>query len=162
MVFHFTHAMRKKFDCDEVTEFEVPTRPHLSWYLNTFTVNRVQYILATNAASLFSIVFFKRGVRDYGDLRSTFFMLLEDQLTGLDLKLIYERIIAPATGRVVVAKTFNRSVLGSMNDMVHAIKSLKAREELSPWELSNTLNSIHFSAIRYRTPHQCFPQLPLE
>ena len=161
MVLHYTHAMRKKFKVEEVTREEISTLPQLSWYVNFFTANRIQYILTTNAASLFSVLLYKRGMRDDGDYIKEFLSELREHLEDLDMQLIFDRVIANRTGSIVISKTFDRSVLGSMNDMVHAVKILGERDDTTPWDLSKTINTTPYSAIGYMKPVEGFRRLPL-
>jgi Domain of unknown function (DUF6933) len=162
VLLHFTEKLRKKLRIPELTQVEVATGKHLRWYANLFTVQRVQYILTTNTAALFSVVIYGRGITDDADYIRQFLSELRDHLDNLELRLVYERVIAPRTGQITLAKTADRSVLGSMNDMVNQCKFELGRGEPSPWDLTLGLNETPFSAIGYQSPRQAFVQLPLE
>ena len=162
MIFHFTNKLRKKLHIPELTQVDVATGKHLRWYANLFTAQRVQYILTTNAASLFSVVIYGRGLTDSGDYHRQFLSELRDHLEDLELRLVYERVIAPKAGEITLAKTADRSVLGSMNDMVSNCKSRLECGESSPWHLTRDLNGTPFGAIGYGFPRKVFAQMPLD
>ena len=162
MVIHFTKKLRDKLHLDEVTEMDVPAGPHLRWYARLLRARRLQYIVTTNAASLFSVVVYGRGLTDSGDYILRFLSELRDHLDDLGLQLIYKRVIAPSTGAVTLAKAVDRSVLGSMNDMVRLCKDRLDLEDVSPWELSKHLNGVPFGALKYGFPREVFPRMPLE
>jgi len=161
-ILHITDKFRKKLHILELTQVDVATGKHLRWYANLFTAQRVQYILTTNAASLFSVVMYGRGVTDDGDYIRQFLSELRDHLEDLELRLVYERVIAPKTSEITLAKTADRSVLGSMNDMVNVCKCKLDREDASPWQLSKDLNGTPFKAIGYGYPREVFARMALD
>jgi hypothetical protein len=162
MIIHFTEKLRKKLHMPELDVTDVAVGPHLRWYAHVFTAQRVQYILTTNAASLFSVVIFGRGITDDSDYILRFLSELRDHCDDLGLRLVYERVIAPHTGRITVTKTSDRSVLGSINDMVRLCKGRLGLDDASPWDLSQELNTTPFGAIKYGFPKKEFARLPLE
>jgi hypothetical protein len=137
----------------------VDAGPHLRWYANLFRAERVQYILTTNAASLYSVVIYGRGITDDDLYLRQFLTELREQLDAADMGMIYKRCIAPHTGTVALAKAQDRSVLGSMNDMVFHCKSRLERGPISPWDLSEAINSTPYGALGYRFPREVFAQL---
>lgn len=162
MVLHFTEKLRKKLHVPELTQVDVSTPNHLRWYANLFTAQRVQYILTTNAASLFSVVIHGRGLTDSSDYIRQFLVELGGHLDDLELRVVHERVIRPNSGEVNLAKTADRSVLGSMNDMVKLCKFKLEDGESSPWQLSKDLNETPFGAIGYNSPRDVFARMSLD
>lgn len=162
MVIHFTNKLREKIDLPEVTERPVATGAHLRWYSHLFRARRVQYILTTNAASLYSVVMYGRGITDTDSYLQRFLPSLREQIEAADMQIIYKRCMAPYMGAITLAKTEDRSVLGSMNDMIHQIQYRLEGEDVSVWELGEWLNDTPYSAIGYRFPREAFAQLPPE
>lgn len=162
MVIHFTAKLREKLHLAEVTEKPVAARPHLRWYAHLFRADGVQYILTTNAASLYSVVMFGRGVTDSDLYLRQFLPSLCDQLEAAGMQMIYKRCIAPHTGTITLSKAEDRSVLGSMNDMVFHCKHRLGCGDVSPWELGAWLNITPYGAIGYQIPREAFAQLPLQ
>ena len=161
MIIHFTAKLRKKLHIDEVSQVVGETGPHLRWYAHLFRAERAQYILTTNAASLYSIVLHGGGVTDDDLYLRDFISNLRDYLAFDDMRLIYERCIAPRTGDIRIASCTDKSVLGSMNDMVRLCKLRVKKKDLSPWEMADALNATPFKAIAFRTPRKAFLDLPV-
>ena len=162
MIIHFTEKMRKKLHIPPLPATDMAIGPHLRWYAHLFTARRVQYILTTNAASLFSVVIYGRGITDDGDYIPQFLSALRDQLVDLDLQLVFERVIAPNTGEITLTKTSDRSVLGSMNDMVRICQLRLELDDKSPWHLGRELNATPFGAVKYDYPKEAFARMPLQ
>lgn len=159
MVIHFTKLLREKLRLDEVSAGPIDAGPHLRWYAHLFRADRVQYILTTNAASLYSVVMFGRGITDDDLYLRQFLTELREQLDAADMGMIYKRCIAPHTGTIAVAKAQDRSVLGSMNDMVFHCKSRLERGPISPQGLSEAINNTPYGALGYGFPQKEFPRL---
>ena len=74
----------------------------------------------------------------------------------------YQRFIAPASGTVSFAKALNRSVTGSMNDLIRFAKDWLVEDEISPHDLGFRLNDILLSALAtknsrgYGKPNEAF------
>jgi hypothetical protein len=74
-------------------------------------------------------------------------------------EFIFRRLIAPASGTVRFASALNRSVTGSMNDLVNAAKVWLIEEELSPFDVGFRLNETPLSYLDYRNPREAFKSL---
>jgi hypothetical protein len=75
------------------------------------------------------------------------------------LGFIYLRLVAPSSARVLFSKTLNRSVTGSMNDLINCAKVWLIEEELSPYDASFKLNEMPMSAIKYANPRDAIMKL---
>jgi len=160
MIVHFTIALRKKLHLDEVTTDPVEAGPHLRWYANLFRVGGVQYILTMNAASLYSVVVYGRGLTDSGLYVRDFVTELREHLEESDMQLIYKRCIAPYTGTITLASAQDRSAMASMNNIVRRCKSILSRDDKSPWDLSEMINATPFKVLDFQTPNEIFSRLP--
>ena len=162
MILHITEKLRKKLHIPPLPVVSDIVGPHLRWYANLFYAERTQYVLTTNAASLFTVIMYGRGkTYDYAYL-SSLRGDLESHLMELDLRPVWERCLNPGWGRVTWSKTVDRSVLGSMNDMVSLCKYRLAEADVAPAILSRDLNETPFSALRYGNPRKAFTELPME
>ena len=162
LIFHLTKKLQSKLGNPALSQEHVEASPHLRWYANFFTADRTQYVLTTNAASLFSVVMYKRGLTHDGLYITRFLSTLREHMEHEGLELIYQRCIMPYTGSVMLAKTEDRSALGSMNDMVNMSKFHLGDPDVSPYELTGQLNRTPFSAIDFSYPLEAFAQLPVE
>jgi len=77
-------------------------------------------------------------------------------------RMIFERIIAPNSARITLSKTINKSVLGSINDMVNMSKIIVERDDMSPFDLSDYLNNTPFKYINYQSPLVAFKSMKLK
>ena len=57
------------------------------------------------------------------------------------------RFIAPTSGTVSFAKALNRSVTGSMNDLIRFAKLWLTEDQMSPHDVGFKLNDIPMSAL---------------
>ncbi|MFM1919638.1 MAG: hypothetical protein RLZZ303_1272 [Candidatus Hydrogenedentota bacterium] len=135
---------------------------HLRWYANAFIAQRTHYLIATNAASLYSVVWFGRGITDDSSFVQHFLQRLGDQMADDGFRLIFERCIAPHVGGVDLLKTADRSALGSMNDMVQACKFTLQAKNLSPAELSQRLNETPYKALGFSYPKEAILKLQVK
>lgn len=161
MIIHITQKFGAKLRLKELAPAPVAVGAHLRWYGNVFRVGQTQYILTTNAASLFSVVIAGKSVTKPEVYARLFLTALREQLAVENIPEMYGRCIAPNAGAITFARTENRSVLGSMNDMANACKALLERGSPGFQELSEKLNTTPFSAIGYGYPHKVFAQLPM-
>ena len=68
-------------------------------------------------------------------------------------QFIYQRFIAPASATVRFSKAVDRSVTGSMNDLVLHASDWLTEGELSPFDVGFKLNEIPFSSLKYAKGH---------
>jgi hypothetical protein len=71
----------------------------------------------------------------------------------------YQRFIAPATSSVKFSKALNRSVTGSMNELIQFAKDWLIEEKWSPCDIGFKLNEIWMSALRHQRPREAFKAL---
>lgn len=71
----------------------------------------------------------------------------------------YERSIEPASHIVQFAKALDRSVTGSMNDLISHAKYWLAEGDVSPNDVGFKLNDIPMSALSYQNPREAFKSL---
>ena len=125
---------------------------------------RSQYVLLSNTRSLYSTVMYGKGVttdssfieRALGGIRE--FMEADGQAFS------YRRFIVPATASVGFAKALDRSVTGSMNDLIKHAAYWLAEGDQSPFDVGLRLNEIPMSALAsggssYRRPREAFRAL---
>ena len=74
-------------------------------------------------------------------------------------EFIFRQFIAPAAGTVRFASALNRSVTGSMNDLVDEAQMRLTEDELSPFDVGFMLNEMPMSYLGYKTPRDAFKNL---
>ena len=74
-------------------------------------------------------------------------------------QLVRERVFLPETSSISFSKALNRSVTGSMNELVMYAKTILSDEEMSPYDLSFKLNDYLMSYIDYARPREAFEKM---
>jgi len=69
----------------------------------------------------------------------------------------YDKFIAPSTA--VFSKVGNRTVTGSMNELIYFAQAVLDEGEVSSCELSTLTNRVILSAIKHQTPLEAYRQL---
>jgi hypothetical protein len=131
------------------------TNPLADWSAHLFAVRHVHYILISNTTTLYSMVLFGRGITDGGQLIDRMTWVIREVMDHDGLGQAYEEYVVPETGRVTFAKALNRSVTGSMNDLVFQAK-VCLDEEISPYDVSFLLNELPMSHLKHRKPLEAF------
>ena len=109
-----------------------PDENHFAdWSAGLFLVGHTQYILVTNTKSLYSTVLPGKGVTDEATFVGRASSSIREFLEADGYREVYERSIAPLMGTVQFAKTLNRSVTGSVNDLIKQTVILLEAGELS-------------------------------
>jgi phosphoribosyl-ATP pyrophosphohydrolase len=75
------------------------------------------------------------------------------------LAFAYQKFVTPASESVRFAKALNRSVIGSMNDLVYHAQMRLIEDELAPFDVGFRLNEIPMSALNYLNPREAFKAL---
>lgn len=147
MVFHLTQRLRKKLKVEPETGSHAVANPLLRWYAHLFFSKREQWILATNEATLLSLLMPGRGLSNPAKFADYFHVLLEDYLEALLLREVYEQLVEPYAGEFVIAKTESRSMLASMNDTIYCSKHYVCDTDFTILELTDLASNIPKSAI---------------
>lgn len=161
MIFRITQKLGKKIGMQPHQSMPLDSNPYADWSAHLFTAERVQYIILTNTASLYSILTYGKGITN----ESRF---IKDALScmklffGLDGNAsVFERYIAHETSSVYFSKSINRAVTGSMNDLVSSAKFYLEEGDESPYEVSVRLNEMPMSYLSYDNPKNAFIALKI-
>lgn len=159
MTFRLSQKLCSKIKSDALRELLLNENPYADWSAHLFTANRVQYIILTNTATLYSCVMFGRGVADDSRFIERAHCTIREFVKDDGQQSVYRDCIAPESGTVSFAKALNRSVTGSMNDMIFHAKMWLIEENLSPHEVGFKLNRIPMSVLGYANPRVTFTAL---
>jgi hypothetical protein len=105
------------------------------------------YIIVSNTKSLYSTVMFGKGITNESDFIGSVLSSIREFMSDDGHVAIYRKHIAPALGSVLFAKALNRSVTGSMNDLINHATYLLAEGDLSPHDVGVRLNDVLLSAL---------------
>ncbi len=123
--------------------------PFADWSANGFTVQRMHYMLVSNTASLYSVFMRGKGIANANCFLEQFQHELQAVMEADGLLAIYSQQIQPHLGTVQFAKALNRSVTGSMNDIIRCTRySIEAQDE-GLIEVSRSLNEMPLSMLKH-------------
>ena len=159
MVIRISAKLGKKIDLRPDRVLPADPNPFSDWSAHLFTADRTQYILISNTASLYSMVMFGRGITDDCRFLDRVTGYMGEFLRADDHGFIFERLIMPRLGRVSFSKALNRSVIGSMNDLVFQAQIDLIEGAMSPFDVSFRLNEVPMSYLEHVTPRASFQHL---
>ena len=159
MIVRLTTKLAKKIGARELESLPCDPNPFADWTAHLFTECRRQYILITNTRTLYSVVMRGSGVTSPSDFLAAMRNYLAEYLAYDELGAAFDRLILPAMGAVTYGKTLNRSVTGSMNDLMHLARCYMADGDLSLMDVSTKLNEAPMSFLEYDSPSAAFRSL---
>ncbi len=135
--------------------------PLLDWHAHVFTAQRIQYIILTNTASLYSLVMPGRGIANDRQFVRGARSCMKEFLDIDVAKTLFAEIIEPATedGKTLFSKSTDRRVAGSMNDLIFQAKFYLAEGHKSPYDTSMLINESPMSYLNYDKPRETFSKL---
>lgn len=158
MIFRLSQKLSNKIKAGTLPALSLHENPLADWSAQLFVAGRTQYILLSNTPALYSTVLHGKGITDDGAFIDRALGSIRQLLEEAGQEAVFRRVLAPASASVRFARALNRSVTGSMNDMIkHATYEL-AEGELSPHEVGVSLNNIPMSALKQEGSTHGFPR----
>ena len=136
----------------------VVTNRVADWCAHEFLVSRRRYLIFCNTASLYPVVTEARGVTDADMFVMRLQAALRLNLADGPHAFAYERWIAPCEAEVQWAPIPDRSVLGSINDLIFAAK-FGLRDGKSLAEMSGRLAQTPLTVLGMNSPDRVFPKI---
>ncbi|MCH7727948.1 MAG: hypothetical protein IH991_15950, partial [Planctomycetes bacterium] len=121
--------------------------PYADWSCHLFTPDRTQYIIMSNTKSLYSCVMSGRGITNARKFIERAVSTIHEFMEDDEQAFVYQRFIAPSTGTVRFSKSSNRTVTGSMNELINHAMMWLEEGEISPHDVGFKLNDILLSAL---------------
>ena len=159
MILRLTNKLGKKLGFVPTDMVPPSANPFADWTAHLFTAERVQHILVTNTASLYSMVMYGRGIPSDSIFIDRTIEYMREFMSYDNHGFIFERLIAPQVGQIYLSKTLNRRVTGSMNDLVRLAKFDLIERNLSPFDVSFQLNEAPMSMLGFMNPCEAFESL---
>jgi len=123
-----------------------------SWHANLLRIDRRKCILFTHDVTLYSFLVTGLKIPHFKNFREVFGQNLFKNLLWENLSQNQIEIVLDEHREINIAKTNNRSVLGSMNDLVFQLKyrigTMGGLVNVDLAELNHELNRIPMSAIK--------------
>lgn len=133
----------------------------LDWNTHLFTVQRIQYIIMTNTASLYSMIMPGRGITNDKQFIREALSCMKEFMTIEGNKFIFEDFIEPERQKIFFSKIIDRRVSGSMNDLIFQAKVYLSEGNKLPLDVSFLLNNSPMSYLNYSNPRNEFQKLHL-
>jgi len=146
MIFRLSQKLNTKIKAGRLESIPADENLLADWSAHLFSVDRAQYILLSNTRTLYSVVFPGKGITNDRLLIGEAMSSLRDFLRADNLEFVYHQFIIPATASVSFAKALDRSVTGSMIDLIKFATSVIG-DGTSPLLVGSTLNLIPMSAL---------------
>ena len=159
MIFRLSQKLAKKLKEGTLPSLPLDENPYADWSAHLFTADRTQYIIVTNTKSLYSVVMYGKGITDDSRFIDRALSCIREFMEDDGQAFVYRRFIAPASGKIRFGKALNRSVIGSMNDLVYHAKMWLTEGGLSPYDTGFHLNEIPMSPLGYQNPREAFRKL---
>lgn len=165
MIFRLSQKLNAKIKAGTLPTLPPHENPFADWSAHLFLVSRTQYILVCNTKSLYSTVMYGKGLTNHGQFIKQALSAIRECLKEQGHESVYERAIVPASGMVRFGKALNRSLTGSMNDLVQQATFFLSRHDLSLLDVGFKLNETPMSALpsrsgdSYGTPREVFKRL---
>ena len=165
MIFRLSQKLNAKIKAGTLPALPLDENPFADWSANLFLAGRTQYILLTNTKSLYSTILLVKGINDDSRFVERALSNLREFMEDDGQEFVYRRFIVPTTGTVRFAKALDRSVTGSMNDLINHATAWLTSDELSPFDVSVKLNDILPSSVapskseKYGKPREAFKAL---
>jgi hypothetical protein len=137
----------------------LPDDPFLDWSGHLFRANRLQHIIVTHTTTLYSLVFLGRGITTLEAYELRVRAELHKFLTRHGHADVYATHIATDGGPARFSKAYNRSVIGSVNDMVYHATYMIEQYGLSFWEVESRLNEMPMGMLDMNSAETAFARL---
>ena len=165
MIFRLSQKLATKLKEGNLPAVPLDENPYADWSAHLFTVARTQYIIVANTTAFYSVVMYGKGITDYSEFISRALSALREFMEDDGQSFVYQRLIAPTSGNVRFGKASDRSVTGSINELVKFATVWLEEGEVSPHEVGFRLNDVLLSALApsekdsYGKPREAFKAL---
>ena len=159
MIFRPTAKLAAKLKIEALETLPLDPNPLADWSATMFSANRLQYLLVANTRSLYSLLLVGQGLTNGHKFSEALIESLRNALAKAGLAHRFQDEIESSCQVVRFAKAHDRSVTGSMNDLVFHAKADLIADGRTSQDTNVRLNEIPFSSLDYRHPVEVFRSL---
>jgi hypothetical protein len=164
MIFRLSQKLSAKIKAGTLKALPLDENPFADWSASLFVADRTQYIILSNTKSLYSNVRYGKGITNGSHFIERALNSIREFMEYDGQEFVYRRFIVPATGSIRFAKALDRSVTGSMNDLIRHATYWLAEGDVAPFDIGFRLNEIPMSALAssgspYGIPREAFKAL---
>jgi hypothetical protein len=161
MIFRLTQKMAKKIKLSVTASCPIEANPYIDWTAHLFTAQRAQYVIVINTASLYSLVLHGRGITNSSRFVEYTLECMAEFMSADGFEFLSRRLVVPNAAKIEFTKLSDRSVIGSMNELVQLAKLYFIERQLSPFEASRLINEVPMSPLGFNNPKEAFGKLKL-
>lgn len=165
MILRLSQKLNAKIKAGTLKALPLDANPFADWSAHLFVADRTQYVLLSNTKTLYSTVMYGKGCTNYSHFIQRALSSIRELMQDDGYEAEYLRCIAPATAKVQFANALDRTVTGSLNELVQAATCCLDDGVRSSFGVSVELNDLLLSAIaptkaeRYGKPKDAFKLL---
>ena len=160
MIIRVTGKRAKQVGINPMDSLPLADNPVTDWTCRVFELHKNESLmLITNTASLYSFLTPANGLETTEQFGNGLGHYLERQLLADNFWSIFKKRLVPEMYDILLTKALNRSVSGSMTDMIKLAKYMLIEDGKSLEETSAQLNETPFKAIDYTHPRDQFAML---
>ena len=153
MIFRLTQALNARVKAGKLEALPLHPNPLLDWSAHMFLVGRKPFVLLSNTASLLSVVIPGHGIASQARFLVFALEAIRQCMESHGGKAVSWTVI-PSDGKSVqFAKSLNRSVSGSLNELVQQAELWLAEGEMTLTEVGDRLNDTLLSALAASGSH---------
>lgn len=159
MTLRLTQDLNARLKGGSLATLPLHANPLLDWSARTFAVEAAEYLLLCNTPSLYCVVLSDITVTDATRFTERILGVVRAILDGAGCGAVGQGV-----GSVRFAKPLDRSVTGSMNELVAHATALLDDRNMSIQQAGMQLNEVLLSALgrgvrKYGTPQEAFTEL---
>lgn len=164
MILRLSQKLNTKIKGDLLAELPLDTNPYWDWSCNLFMVGRSPVIIWMNTASFYSCLMPGQGITNSKTLLSRGREAIREYMTEDGLSEVFDKFFNGFPLEARSAKSLNRTVVGSMNDLTKMAKWYLA-EDVPFGEVSRRINQTPMTALtrpngeKYDRPRSVFERL---
>jgi len=164
-VIHCTKKLLKELDVPLVEPDKIPSNPEGlgNWYANLLRIDRRKCIIFTNEKTLYTFLIPKVLKINLRNIEEEFLIHLSYNLENEGFRLEVINKVMLEYQQIGFAKTINKSVLGSMNDLVHQYEFEIMRQggvdNIRILPINHTINRTPMGALKYECPMEALKKL---
>src|SRR5213082_2929741 len=119
MIFRLSQKLNAKIKAGALLALPLHENPLADWSAHLFVAARTQYLLLSNTKSLYFTVMYGTDITDDGRFIERALENIREFIEEDGQTVFYRRSLAPASASVRFARALNRTVTGSMNELIH-------------------------------------------
>ncbi|MFI4938094.1 MAG: DUF6933 domain-containing protein [Candidatus Berkiellales bacterium] len=156
-----TQNIAKDLKVDKLEEPVDPTNPFNDWFLNVFIVNRKKIAIFTHGLTKLSFFAHYSDIGGAKNLPVALRRHLTKYLKKINYSNLQGQVDSLFDGNYIFCKTVDKTVLGHMNDFIHAVKvhiefSNTTGEHIGWEEITKRVQDTPMNSIGFTTPAELF------